>query len=318
MTRTILVAAVFVFACRGNDATPVDSPTGSGGSDAMGSGSGSADVCTSYTTDTIATMRQAKSGCYELDNVVSTALSSSTTNPRLWIEDAAAGAYSAIMAICESHSTTHPCSVASTVAAIAAGHSVTIKGTYIKSSGSTFEEFYIDSATDNGATTAIPAATAQLADIERGGSNIGLRFQYVSVAAGTLKMYDWTPAEFDDTTATSCPYVTGFGMIPSTVTGVTEGAACAGSAAQPTGQASPNAAEVLIGTDFYKSFLPETDCKCATGSDVPEMTSTVTGTVKGMLMFDSPEGATTAAAGYYYLEPTNPTDFPITPVAAVP
>ncbi len=316
MTRTILVAAVFVFACRGNDATPVDSPPGGGGSDAMGSGSGSgsADTCTSYTTDTIATMRQAKSGCYELDNVVSLALSSSTTNPKLFVEDAAGGMYSAMVTECESHSTTHPCSVVTTVTGIAVGHSVTIKGTYIKTSSTTFEEFFIDSITDNGATTAIPAATAQLADIERSGSNAGLRFQYVSVAAGTLKMYDWTPAEFDDTTATSCPYVTGFGMIPSTVS-VTEGAACTGSAAQPAGQSPPNSAEVLIGTDFYKSFLPETDCKCATGSDVPETSSTVTGTVKGILMFDVPFGGTT---GYYYLEPTNPTDFPISPVAMVP
>ena len=49
-----------------------------------------------------------------------------------------------------------------------------------------------------------------------------------------------------------------------------------------------NPAEVLVGTDFYKTFLPETDCECAEGSDVAEADSTVTGTVKGMLMFDMP------------------------------
>jgi hypothetical protein len=316
VTRTILVAAVLVFACRGNDATPVDSPTGTGGSDAMGSGSGSSDACTTYTKTSIAAMRQAtKTGCFEFDGVVSLGVSSSTTNPKLWVEDSAGGAYSAIMGECESKSTTHPCAVASTVSAAVAGHTLTVQGTYIKTESTTFEEFYIQNVTDPGTPgTVVPAATAELADIERSGSNTALRFQYVTVAAGTLKMYDWTPAEFDDTTATSCPYVTGFGMIPMSVS-VTEGAACAGSAAQPAGQSPPNTQEVLVGTDFYKSFLPETDCKCATGSDVPEASSTVTGTIKGMLMFDVPFNGTT---GYYYLDPTSPTDFPITPVAAVP
>lgn len=324
MFRTILVATVLVFACRSNDSNSIDAPGGTS-IDAPGSGSnvGSGSACTSYTTMTIAALRQqTHTGCFELDNVVTTALTASTTNPHLFVEDAAGGAFSAIMTQCESHSMTHPCSVASTVSALAIAHSVTVKGTYIKTASTTFEEFFIDTVTDNGATTAIPAATAQLADIERSGSNAGLRFQYVSVAISTteaLEMYDFTPAEFTDTSATLCPFVTGFGMIPKNATGATvamTGCTTVGSGAtQPTGVTTPNPAEVLFATDFFKSFEVDPDCKCArTPSTVPETTTTFSGTLKGMLLFDVPFNGTT---GYYYMDPTTAADAVLTPVMSL-
>ena len=324
MYRTLLVVIVLGFACRGNDAGPVDGPgntidsPGSGSNPGSGSGSGSA--CTSYTAGPIASMRMGtKSGCFELDNVVTTALTASTTNPHLFVEDSAAGPFSAMMTECESHSTTHPCSVASTVTGLAMGHSVTVKGTYIKTKSTTFEEFFIDTVTDNGATTAIPAATATLADIERGGSNAGLRFQYVSVnipAGQELEMYDFTPVEFTDSAATSCPFVTGFGMIPKGM-GTVATAQCVGSgsaATQPGGVATPSANEVLFGTDFFKTFEVDPDCKCArTPSVEPTTTSTYSGTLKGMLLFDVPFNGT---MGYYYIEPTTAADAPIANTAA--
>lgn len=320
MYRTILVATVLVFACRSNDSTTTDAPSGSQ-IDGPGSGSGSANpnACTSYTTMPISGMRQMKSGCYELDNVVTTALTASATNPHLYVQDAAGGAFSAMMTECESHSMTHPCSVASTVSGLAVGHSVTVKGTYIKTSSTTFEEFFIDSVTDNGATTPIAPATAQLKDIERSGSNAGLRFQYVSVDINTgdaLEMYDFSPSEFADSSATACPYETGFGMIPKSAPGAavaSAGCATVGSGAtQPTGVSSPNAAEVLFATDFYKSFEVDSDCKCAKApSTMPETTTTFSGTLKGMLMFDVPFNGTT---GYYYIDPTSATDAALMPV----
>jgi hypothetical protein len=322
MYRTLLVVIVLGFACRGNDAGPVDGPSNTIDGPGSGSGSNMGSACTSYTMGTIASMRMGtKSGCFELDNVVTTALTASTTNPHLFVEDAAAGPFSAMLTQCESHSMTHPCSVAATVAGLAIGHSVTVKGTYIKTKSTTFEEFFIDTVTDNGATTAIPAATATLADIERGGSNAGLRFQYVSVniaTADALEMYDFTPVEFTDSAATSCPFVTGFGMIPKSAAGATVASAqCVGSgsaATQPPGVTTPSANEVLFATDFFKTFEVDPDCKCArTPSVEPETTSKLSGTLKGMLLFDVPFNGT---MGYYYVDPTTATDAPITPTVA--
>src|SRR6185312_8873411 len=162
------------------------------------------------------------------------------------------------------------------------GHSVTIKGTYIKTASTTFEEFFIDTLTDNGPGTAPAPATATLAQIQRNSTATNLRFQKVTVALTTpLEMYDWTPSEFANTTATACAYQYGFGMIPTGTTGITPGAACTNGTAQPTGIAMPNAAEVLVGTDFFKGFTVSSDCRCAKMfSDMePAATSKVMGSI---------------------------------------
>ena len=322
----IIVAASTLFAtagCGSSSPASVDSPS-SGGSDASQGGDANgtdanSDACTSYTPSTVAAMRQGTiSGCFELDNVITLGVTPSTKSPQLYVQDAGGGDFSAMVTKCSSTSTTHPCSEASTVSALADGHSVTVKGTYIKSSSSMFEEFFIDSAVDNGAGTPPALATATLADIARSSTSANLRFQHVKVtiaAADTLKMYDWTPAELANTSATACPYQFGFGMIPKSVTGVTDGAACTSGAAQPTGQASPDAAEVLIGTDFFEGFTVSSDCRCAkTFSDTePTATSTLGGTIGGILIFDVPFGAT---VGYYYLAPKVASDAAITSTVA--
>jgi hypothetical protein len=310
-------ALLLVIGCRSNNSTVADSPLSSDSHTVDGAGSGS-DACTSYTTTTIATMRQGThTGCYEFDNVVTIGTTPSTKSPELFVQDAAGGDFSAMMTKCSSTSTSHPCSVAATVVALPDGHSVTVKGTYIKTAATTFEEFFIDSVTDNGAATAPAPATATLAQIERGGTATNLRFQHVTVAIGandTLNMYDWTPVEFTDTSATACPYQFGFGMLPKSATG-TATPACSSGTAQPAGQATPSANEVLFGTDFYKTFEVSSDCRCAkTFVDmVPSATSTLGGTIGGLLVFDVPFGG---SVGYYYLDPKVMTDAPITNLVA--
>jgi len=268
---------------------------------------------------TIAAMRMGTaSGCFQLTNVVSLGTTPSKKSPKVFVQDASGGDFSAMVTKCSSTSTAHPCAISTQVGAIADGHSLTITGTYIKTASTTFEEFFIDGLTDNGVTAVPAAATATLAQIERGSTAKNLRFQRVTVSIGTadtLKMYDWTPSEFANTSATACPYQFGFGMLPMSVTGAAATGACANGTTQPSGQPTINANEVLIGTDFYKTFTVSSDCRCAkTFMDMePSATSTLSGTVSGLLVFDVPFGAT---AGYYYLDPKNTTDAPITNLVA--
>jgi hypothetical protein len=267
-----------------------------------------------YTTSSIAAMRQGTvSGCFELDNVVSIAITPSKASPKLYVQDSGGGMFSAMRTQCSSTSTAHPCTVSAQVAAIAVGRSVTVQGTYIKSKTSGYETFYIDTITDNGAGTVPGVATATITDVSRGGTNKGLAFQYVKATIpgnDPLVMYDWTPAEFVYTGATKCPYQFGFGMIPQSA-GATATAACTNTTSQPTGQTSPNAAEILVGTDFYKGFTVSSDCQCAAmySDKEPTTTSQLKQSVAGILIFDVPFGGTT---GYYYIAPTSATDASIT------
>ncbi len=319
MNKRLICVAVAMIGCgSSNSSNPVDSHAVNDGAHLDGAGSGSASGCTSYTMTTIAAMRMGTvSGCFTLTNVVTLGTTPSTKSPRLFVQDAAGGDFSAMVTKCSSTSTSHPCSINTQVAAIADSHSVTITGTYIKTASTTFEEFFIDSLTDNGATTAPAAATATLAQIERSGTAKNLRFQRITVniaAADKLRMFDWTPPELANTSATACSYQFGFGMLPMSATG-TAAAACSNGTTQPTGQAAVNANEVLIGTDFYKTFTVSSDCRCAKMfvDMEPTATSTLTGTLSGLLVFDVPFGAT---AGYYYLAPKSMTDAPITNLVA--
>ncbi|MFT3698724.1 MAG: hypothetical protein QM831_36595 [Kofleriaceae bacterium] len=313
---TVLSIGLAFAACRSDSNDSPDASSGTHDSNtADGAGSGS-NACTSYMQTTIAAMRQqTKTGCYEFDNVVTIGTSPSTKSPNLYVQDSGGGDFSAIQTKCSSTSTSHPCGIAQQVSMIADGRSVTVKGAYIKTASTTFEEFFIDSVTDNGAGTMPAPASATLAQIERGGTAANLRFQRVTVPGVNLVMYDWTPSEFANTTATACPYQFGFGMIPMGTSGATAGAACTNGTSQPTGIASPNAAEVLIGTDFYKGFTISSDCRCAKSfTDMePASTSAITGTVGGILIFDVPFNS---SAGYYYLAPKTASDAPITNTVA--
>jgi hypothetical protein len=320
-----IVIATAAFGCSSRSGGPTgsnpDAP-GSGGTPDAPSGTPDGAMATgcmnTYTQSSIAAMRQGTaSGCFELDNVVSIATTPSKASPRLFVQDSGGGAFSAVETKCSSTSTAHPCTVSAQVAAIADSHSVTVKGTYIKSKSTGYEIFYIDSVTDNGAGTMPPVGTATLTDISRGGTNHGLAFQIVNVtipSGDPLVMYDWSPPELVYTGATKCPYQFGFGMIPKSMN-ATSAPACASGTAQPTGQTTSAAQEVIIGTDFYKGFTISSDCQCAkTYSDMePSATSQLTGSIKGILVFDVPFGST---AGYFYIAPKANADAAISGLVA--
>jgi hypothetical protein len=328
MCRTLALigaaaASLLVFGCR-NDSNPGNPAPdlSSGNMDLAGTPEDAAvadmprsNACTTYAPSSIASMRQGKPGCFELDSVVAIALTPSTKSPRLFIQDSAGGPFSAIMTKCSSTSTSHPCTVASTVANTTLGHAVTVQGTYIRSNSTMFEEFFVDTIMDKGAGTPPAPGAAVLTDIESNSKSRGLAFQKVTTtiaAADTLLMYDWTPSEFVYTGATKCPYQFGWAMIPMSVAGATPGAACpSGNASQPATQTNPNAAQVLIGTDFYNGFHVSSDCRCTAmfQDKQPTANSKVVGAITGLLVFDVPFGSTTSQM---YLAPQADADFPIT------
>jgi hypothetical protein len=283
---------------------------------------GTSHACTTYAMTTIASMRQATSGCYELDNVVSIAVTPTTTNSKsvsIHVQDAAGGDYSAMKIGCSSSSTAHPCAVLTAAKNVLVGRSVTVQGTFIKSSAAKggFEGFYIDNITDNGAGTAPAVAPLAEADLERGATTASTSkpmaaywFQIVTANIGDkLLMFDWSPPEFKRSgTTTTCPQWFGFGMIPSSA-GATPGAACNG-ATQPAGQSTANAAEVLVSTDYYSGFKYSTDCACATmfSSPIPTAGQGVSGTVTAILDYDVAYGTTT---GYNLIAPLTNANFNI-------
>ena len=120
-------------------------------------------------------------------------------------------------------------------------------------------------------------------------------------------MYDFSPAELHYTPAAgaTCPNFFGWGMVPSTSSD-TRGGACSGTTQPPTpvvGSAPSD--EVLIGTDFYKSFTYSADCACTTTPLTA--TSTLGGTVTAILVGDLPYGQTTTST-YQYLAPKSVAD----------
>jgi hypothetical protein len=327
--KTLALFSLVVMGCAGggdNSVKPIDlSPGpddggvggggggGGGGSDGGGSMS---QACTSYPASTIAAARQGgKSGCFELDNVVTLAVTPVSTNTKsvtLYVQDAAGGDYSAIKLTCSSTSTSHMCTAFATAKNILAGRSVTVQGTYIKSSAAKggYEDFLIDNIADNAAGTAPAPATVMETDLARSASVPARWFQVVSVnVTDKLGMFDWSPPELKRSgTSTACPQWYGFGMIPKSAN-ATAGAACTGST-QPAGQTTVNPKEVLIGTDFYTGFKTTGDCACGAMymDPVPTATQGTLGTVSALLVYDVPSGQST---GYQYLEPLTDAAFPI-------
>jgi hypothetical protein len=260
-----------------------------------------------YQSATVAQMRQGAPGDYEVANVVAIALTSSTSSPHVFFQDAGGGDFSAMVGSCSSTSTSHPCTVASTVAGIKDGYGLTLRGAYLKST-SGLESFYIDDIVVSTTTRPLPAAaTVALADVQRNAATKRLWFQRVTLALGgsTLAMYDFSPAELHYTPApgATCPNYFGWGMVPSTSSD-TRGGACSGTTQPPSpvGSAAP-ADEVLIGTEFYKTFTYSADCACALSPLTA--TSTHGGTVNAMLIGDLLFGQTTT---YQYLAPKSVAD----------
>jgi len=280
---------------------------GGGGGGTGGSGGGGGGP--TYQVATVAQMRAGAPGSYEIDNVVAIARTPSASSPRLFVQDPAGGDFSAMMATCSSTSTSHPCSVAPVVAGVQEGNVVSLKGSYLKSSAG-LESFYIDSVTVGG-TRALPApASVALADVQRSANRARLWFQHVQVnlGSGTLKMYDFSPADQKYVGSPGCPQFFGWGMVPSTSSDVV-GGACSGTTQPPSpvGSGAPPSDEIVVGTDFYTTFGYSADCACAAQEQETLLTasSTLGGTVGGMLICDVPFGATTV---YQYLAPKSAAD----------
>jgi hypothetical protein len=283
-----------------------------------GGGTGGGDMAMTaknYTTATIAAMRMGAPGDYELDDVIAIARTPSSKSPKLFIQDAGGGDYSAVLASCSSSSTSHPCTVVTTVTSLTIGDKVTVKGTYIKSklaSGGS-EIFYIDSISDNGAGTAPPIPALVQTDIQRAADTTAMKwnasfYQKVKVTPGEdIVMYDWTPSDLKYSGTwpgcTTAPFVFGFGMI-ATSAGATATAACTVKTAPAPSQATSDPKEILIGTDFYKDFAVSSDCQCAkTPTTVPSATTKWPSgmAMTGILNYDVPFGGT---VGYKFFSPT--------------
>lgn len=292
-----------------DDGGPPPDMTGGNKKDCAGNGV--------YVMGSIATMRQSKAGCYEFDNVVTISPSHGGNTLTIYVQDAMGGDWSGMQVKCSSTSTSHICAktgpVYTALANIVAGHSVTVKGTYIKTVATKFEEFYLDSIVDNGAGV-LPAPTVLMpGDISRNSQPAKNFFQKVSVnIVDPLVMYDWSPTELAFSgVATKCPYQFGFGMAPMSANAA-QGMSCpAGNMAQPAAQKTPIASEVLIGTDFFKGFTISSDCRCYVmfKDAAPTAPSKVSGMISGILVFSVPFGA---IVGYQYLAPLLSADFPIT------
>jgi len=282
---------------------------GAGGNDGATGGDAGAAACTSYTPMTIAAMRTpATPGCYELANVALVARTSSATTPRLYVQDPQGGDYSAVMAKC-SATAVHPCpaSALATALQVLDGESVTLRGYYEHGKVSGFEEFSIESITDNGATLTIPPpVTLAEADLGRNARVPTKWFQKAKVNVTKLVMYDFSPAEMQLTGP--CPAWEGFAMISASA-GATAATAC-NATTNPTGVSTPAAGEILVGRQFFHNFTYSTDCACAAAHHQILLTSAnfVSGTATGILILETPKGSTTA---YQVFEPLSKTDFPV-------
>ncbi len=285
--------------------------SGGGGSGGGGSGGGGGGISPPdmsmpvYQKTTVAMMRASSAGAYELDGPIAIAITSSTTSPRLLFQDATGGPFSAMLG---KASTTSP-TVATTIATIATGSILGIKGQYTKSAG--FEQFYIDAIVVTGAAALPAPASLQLADVQRNANSTAWWFQRVTVSLGAtpLEMYDFSPAELQYvSTVATCPAYFGWGMVPATSSD-TVGAACSGQLQPPsaTGGGAAPSDELLIGTDFYKTFKYSADCLCAAQQQNTLLagTNTLAGTLAGVLIGTTPYMQTTI---YQYVAPTSPSD----------
>jgi hypothetical protein len=269
-------------------------------------------ACATFNDTTIAAMRgAAKSGCYRLGMmapVVVLAQNASSKTGTLVVQDVAGGDNSALLVSCKT-SGMPPCTVLSSIASLTPGAQVNVLGLYIKPGTTGFEVMYLDDqpVAPNGTATPPAPLTVALADVANGATTLGRPkyFQKVDVtipAGTTVNAYDWAPAPFKPTNWSACtslPYTFGFGLIPSSSSGAaTPGPACT-MGMMPMPAPNPSADEILISTNFYKSFPLSSDCQCTkTAADLLTAGKTFT-KLSGILNVDT---------GHLQIEPTASTD----------
>ena len=187
---------------------------------------------------------------------------------------------------------------------------MTLRGYYEHGKISGFEEFYVESVTDDGAMLPVPAPiTLNVSDLERNARVPAKWFQKATVTvapADTLAMYDFSPPEF--ALNGPCPAWEGFGMIASSVMKPSP-ATCAG-AKNPPGQTAADPKEILVGRQFFHRFTYSSDCGCAAAHSQVLLTAanTVSGSISGILILEILKGS---KSGFQVFEPTSKSEFPI-------
>jgi hypothetical protein len=253
----------------------------------------------------------AMNGTFALDGVQVLGVTPSTKSPQLIVQDQGGGDYSAIDTVCSSTSAQFPCSVATQVAAIPVGNAVALTGSFVTMAATQFERFYITSVTDQGPVGTPTALPLALTDVGATNNNPANWYQLVNVALSEpLVVYDLSPPAAARAGAVSCPYLFGWAMVPqSQLAGASVQACPAGNASQPASTGT-NPAEILVETDFYRTFQVTSDCRCAMQFMDKLVTpqSTITGAIQGILMHDAPPGGTPNV----YLAPQSATDAPLT------
>lgn len=273
-------------------------------------------ACTSYQSMSIAAMRGTpNAGCFELAHVGLVARTDSPTEPRLYVQDANGGDFSAILAKCAA-TATHKCApsvlakIPQLYDTLADGAKLTLRGYYQYGKVTGFEEFYLEDIIDECATVPRPAPiTLTLADITRDARSKGKWFRRanVDIAAGDpLEVYDFSPPELA-LAAGTCPNWAGFAMIPKSA-GVSGAAGCSGTTNPASRAGDPR--EVLFGRQFFNQFLYSSDCGCSasTKQKVLAASNTVSGTMLGYLILELDKGATTP---YQVFEPAADKTFPV-------
>ncbi len=292
---------------------PVDAAVGAEGCNSPTLGAVA--TCTSYPEASITSIRHpSKAGCYELSHVGLIARTDSSSEPRLYVQDKNGGDYSAIVATC-SQTAAHPCSsaVAAKIPRILdsaeKGARLSVRGYYEFSKVSGFEEFYVEDVIDECKALPKPLPISlTVADLAEGARVPAKWFSRAIVdvpATNPLVAYDFSPAELALTGP--CPKWGGFALISKSA-GATSAAGCSG-AVNPAGQAS-DANEILIGRQFFKTFLYSSDCGCTAGTQQRLITaaSSLSGSMLGILVIEENKGS---SAPFQLFEPVADKTFPL-------
>jgi hypothetical protein len=305
-------------ATAGTSASAGSAGGAAGSSGAAGSGAAGAPACPSYMPTSIVAIRNppVASGCYELSHVGLVARTDSPTEPRIYVQDANGGDFSAILAKCAA-SATHlcPASVNAMIPQLfdtmASGAQLTVRGYYQHGTVGGFEEFYIEDLIDDGTTLPRPAPiTLSVSDLERDARVAGKWFRRATIAIPAqdpLVMYDFSPTDLRLATSAACPNYAGFAMISKSVgTAATSG--CTNNTNPKAHTINPK--EILVGREFFNQFLYSTDCACMAGTNQRMLTptSSVSGTVLGYLILEQDKGSTSS---YQVFEPAADASFPI-------
>jgi hypothetical protein len=304
-------------ASAGMSASSGNSGGGAGGA-AAGSGAAGPSACPSYMPTSIVAIRNppVASGCYELSHVGLVARTDSPTEPRIYVQDANGGDFSAILAKCAA-TATHVCpaSVSAMIPQLfdtmQSGAQLTVRGYYQHGTVGGFEEFYIEALVDEGKMVTRPAPiTLSVSDLARDARVAAKWFRRATVAIAAqdpLVMYDFSPADLRLATSAACPNYAGFAMIPKSAgTAATSGCT---NATSPKGHAT-NPKEILIGRQYFNQFLFSSDCACMAGTNQRMLTptSSVSGTVLGYLILEQDKNSTSP---YQVFEPAADASFPI-------